>query len=88
MTGGMDTKSPDDDSMGGGNESEQGMRQKMRDFCQNCPKKARGPQQRETNGGHTLFPGQIFILLNSRFLSVSVESREETIMKKLRPETY
>lgn len=82
MTGGMDTEPPDDDSMGGGNESEQGKRQKMRGFCQNCPKKPRGPYQRETNDK------QIFIFLNSMFPSVSVESREEPIMRKLRPKTY
>lgn len=46
VTGGMDTDPPDDDSMGGGDESEQGTRQKMH-FCQRpVQQKLRGPQKR------------------------------------------
>lgn len=86
VTGGMDTEPPDDDSMGGRDESQQGTRQKMH-FCQRPVqrKKNCGPQKR--NKFRDFFPPLIFIFSAFTFSSVSTESTQEAIMREVRPKT-
>lgn len=82
VTGGMDTEPPDDDSVGGGDESEQGTRQKMH-FCQRLAQKNLVKLRKETNLEFFL----TFIFLAFTFSPVSTESTQEALMREMRPKT-
>lgn len=85
VTGGMDTDPPDDDSMGGGDESEQGTRQKIH-FCQRpVQQKLRGPQK--IIKFRVFFPSLIIVFSAFTFSSMSAESTQETVIREMRPKT-
>lgn len=85
VTGGMDTEPPDDGSMGGGDESEQGIIQKMHFLTEDLLKKKTRWSSEKKQIQRVLFLALIFILSDLTFLSVSAESTQEALMMVVKP---